>query len=251
MEATDTEEGFSYMESLGGEEVILLLHGLFGATGNFAGIQQHFGPKYNVVTPHLPILTMDLKKMSLEGLVGYVEDFVAHKGYQKMHLVGNSLGGHIAQLFALANPEKVRSITLTGSSGLFEQGMGSTFPRRGDYNYVKEKAQGTFYDPAVATKEVVDEVFDIINDRNKAIRVVLTAKSALRSNLEELIGDIKAPVLLVWGKQDTITPSWVGEKFDALLPHSKLVMIDKCGHAPMMENPEEFNETLEVFLSEL
>jgi len=251
MEAVDDISGdkFSYLESKGGEQVLLLLHGLFGATGNFEGIQQYFGKKYNVVTPLLPILTMDVKKLNLESLVGYVEDFVEHKGYKKVHLVGNSLGGHIAQLYALANKDKVASITLTGSSGLFENSMGSTFPKRGDYDFVKNKAKAIFYDPAVATKEVVDEVFDIINDRNKALRVVVTAKSAVRNNLKDLIHKITAPVLLVWGKQDTITPSWVGEKFHKLFPNSKLTFFDKCGHAPMMERPEEFNETLEKFLS--
>jgi len=251
MEAVDDKSGdqFDYLESKGGDQVLLLLHGLFGATGNFKGIQQYFGKKYNVVTPLLPILTMDVKKLNLESLVSYVEDFVEHKGYTKMHLVGNSLGGHIAQLYALANKDKVASITLTGSSGLFENSMGSTFPKRGDYEFVKRKAKATFYDPAVATKEVVDEVFDIINDRNKALRVVVTAKSAVRNNLKDLIHKISAPVLLVWGKQDNITPSWVGEKFHKLLPNSILKIFDKCGHAPMMERPEEFNETLEKFLS--
>lgn len=245
------ESGFSYLESEGGEDVILLLHGLFGATGNFKGIQDAFGSTFNVVTPLLPILTMDPKILSLDSLVSYVEDFVSHKGFDRMHLVGNSLGGHIAQLYAMKNPDQVSSITLTGSSGLFENSMGSTFPKRGDYEFVKNKAKQTFYDPEVATKEVVDEVFDIVNDRSKALRVVITAKSAVRNNLEKLIHNIKAPVLLVWGKQDTITPSWVGEKFNSLLPNSRLRLIDKCGHAPMMEKPHEFNVALADFLSEV
>ncbi len=242
---------FEYLETKGGDSVLLLLHGLFGATGNFKGIQEYFGSKFNVVTPILPILTMDVKQLSLESLVEYIEDFVKYKGFTKVHLVGNSLGGHIAQLFALSNMDKVASITLTGSSGLFENSMGSTFPKRGDYDFVENKAKAIFYDPEVATKEVIDEVFDIVNDRNKALRVVVAAKSAVRNNLKELIHKITAPVLLVWGKQDTVTPSWVGEKFHELLPNSRLELFDKCGHAPMMELPQQFNETLEDFLSKV
>ena len=244
-----TEGGYNYHETNGGEEVLLLLHGLFGATGNFKSIQENFKNKYNVVTPLLPIMSMPLKKLSLEGLVDYVESFVNFKGYSKVHIIGNSLGGHIAQLYSMRHPSKIKSITLTGSSGLFENSMGSTFPKRSNYEFVKRKAQETFYDPATATKEIVDEVFDTINDRSKAIRVVVTAKSAVRNNLKDKIHAITAPVLLVWGKQDSITPAWVGEKFHEILPNSELEIIDECGHAPMMERPELFNSILDKFLA--
>lgn len=246
------EEGkFKYIETGGGEETLLLLHGLFGALSNFQGILEHFGDKYNVVVPILPIFEMPLRKVSVKGLVEHVARFVEHKGYDKVHVLGNSLGGHIALLYALNYPEKVKSIILTGSSGLFESAMGSTFPKRGDYDFIRRKTEATFYDPKVATKELVDEVFDIVNDRNKGIRIIATAKSAVRHNLGDKLHEIKAPVLLVWGKQDNVTPPFVAEKFHELLPDARLVFIDKCGHAPMMEHPEEFNRHLEAFLEEV
>jgi len=246
-----SENGFQYMETNGGSEVLLLLHGLFGATGNYKSLQAYFKDKFNVVTPLLPIMSMPLKKLGLGGLVDHVQSFMEYKKFDKVHVVGNSLGGHIAQLYALKFPERISSITLTGSSGLFENAMGSSFPKRGDYNFIKTKAESTFYDPATATKEIVDEVFDTVNDRNKAIRVVVTAKSAVRNNLEDRINKILNPVLLVWGKQDIITPSWVGEKFHSLLPNSRLRILDKCGHAPMMEKPDEFNLILKEFLDDV
>lgn len=245
------EGDFMYMESKGSDEVLILLHGLFGATGNFKSIQDSFSKVYNVVVPRLPIMSMPMRKLSLEGLVNHVEQFIEFKGFSKVHLVGNSLGGHIAQLYALKRPERVKSITLTGSSGLFESAMGSTFPKRGDYDFIKKKAESTFYDPKTATKEIVDEVFETVNNREKALRVVITAKSAIRNNLEKLISAISCPVLLVWGLQDVITPSWVGEKFHEILPNSELELLDKCGHAPMMEQPKEFNKILSGFLSKL
>ena len=182
------------------------------------------------------------------GLLRYVREFVELKNYSKIHLVGNSLGGHIAQLFALERPDLIASMTLTGSSGLFESGMGDGYPRRGDYEYIKRKTGETFYDHEVATKELVDEVFETVNDRNKAMSILLTARSALQHNLEDKIPTITCPSLLVWGKQDTITPPFVGEKFHELLPNSELVLLDKCGHAAMMEVPERFNEVLSNFL---
>jgi len=242
---------FEYIETHGGDETLLLLHGLFGALSNFEGILSHFGDRYNVVVPILPMFTMPLRKVSINGLLVHVEQFVTYKGYNKINILGNSLGGHIALLYTLKNQHLLNSLTLTGSSGLFENAMGSTFPKRGNYDFIKKKTADTFYNPEIATKELVDEVFDIVNSRNKAIRVIATAKSAIRHNVGERLGEINVNTLLIWGKQDTITPHYVGEQFHEKIVNSKLVFFDKCGHAPMMEYPQEFNVELESFLSNL
>ena len=126
-----------------------------------------------------------------------------------------------------------------------------TFPKRGNYEFIKKKTEDTFYNPEIATKELVDEVYGIVNDRNKAIRVVATAKSAVRHNLGDKLHQIKAPTLLVWGREDNVTPAFVGEKFNELIENSKLIFVDECGHAPMMEKPEIFNDALENFLQEV
>lgn len=242
--------GFKYIETKGGTKNLLLLHGLFGALSNFKGILQYFGSTYNVVVPMLPIFEMPLLKLSVSGLVDHVSAFVEKKGYEKVNVLGNSLGGHIALLYALSYPERIASITLTGSSGLFESAMGSTFPKRGDYDYIKKKTEDTFFDPSVASKELVDEVFDIVNDRSKAVRVIATAKSAIRHNLRDRLQNIAVPTLLIWGKQDQVTPAFVGEEFHERIKNSKLIMMEKCGHAPMMEHPDAFNESLAAFLAE-
>jgi len=242
------ENNFRYIETKGGEENLLLLHGLFGALSNFGGIIEHFADKYNVVVPLLPIFELPIRKVSVTGLVDHVARFVEFKQYDKVHVLGNSLGGHISLLYVLAHPERVSSVILTGSSGLFESAMGTSFPKRGDYDFIKNKTEGTFYDPSVASKELVDEVYDIVNDRNKAIRIIATAKSAVRHNLGDKLHQVAAPALLIWGKQDQITPDFVGEKFNELIENSTLHFIEECGHAPMMEHPETFNKLLEDFL---
>jgi len=244
------DDRFNYIETEGGKGNLLLLHGLFGALSNFEGIINRFSKVYNVIVPLLPIFELPIRKLSVTGLVDHVADFVNYKGYDHIHVLGNSLGGHIALLYTLAHPEKVRSVILTGSSGLFESAMGSSFPKRGDYEFIKKKTQSTFYDPNVASKALIDEVFDTVNDRNKAIRIIATAKSAVRHNLGDRLHQITAPVLLVWGRQDQITPPFVGEQFHELIANSKLVFLDHCGHAPMMEHQDAFNEHLEAFLLE-
>lgn len=241
---------FSFIETKpdSKEYPLVLLHGLFGALSNFETILEHFHDEVNVVVPMLPIFEMPLKSLGVDGLVEHVHSFIKFKNYEKVHLLGNSLGGHICQLLALKYPEVVQSIILTGSSGLFESAMGNTFPKRGSYEYVKAKTEMVFYSPESATQNLVDEVYEIVNDLGKCIRVVKTAKSAVRHNLEGELKNIKQPVLLIWGKDDEVTPAWVGEKFHELLPNSELHIFDNCGHVAMMEHPEEFNRLLSQFL---
>lgn len=246
------ESKFEYIESGDSSQGIplLLLHGLMGALSNFEGIINHFNNKINVVIPMLPIYTIPIKDLDLDGLVDFIEQFIQHKGYEKVNLLGNSLGGHLAQMYALRRPEKVNKMVLTGSSGLFENAFGNSFPRRSSRDYIRKKTEMVFFDPAVATEELVDEVFENVSDLSRCIRIVKTAKSAVRHNLEDKLNLIHTPTLLVWGVQDEVTPLWVGKKFHELLSNSKLVVFDKCGHAPMMEHPEDFNRELESFLAD-
>ena len=241
---------FNYLE-VGAGETLMLLHGLFGALSNFSGLIEKFRHTHKVVVPIMPLFDMDLLNTSVTGLAKYLEQFIEARGYQNIHLLGNSLGGHVGLVYILKHPEKIKSLILTGSSGLYENAMGDTYPKRGDYEYIKNKTAQTFYDPNVATKELVDEVFEITRNRIKVIKVLSLAKSAIRNNLGAELKEIQQPTLLIWGKNDCVTPPLVGEEFNKLIPNSQLHFIDKCGHAPMMEVPDEFNTILEKFLNEL
>jgi pimeloyl-ACP methyl ester carboxylesterase len=241
------ENGFKYVDE-GQGEVMLLLHGLFGALSNWEGVVDRFSKNYRVVIPMLPIYEMPIREAGLEGLRKFVEDFVAFKKLENMTIIGNSLGGHVALIYTLKNGNKVKKLILTGSSGLFEDSMGGSYPKRGNYQYIKERVSYTFYDPNVASKELVDEVFEITNSIPMCMRIVAIAKSAQRHNMADEIPNIKAPTLLVWGLNDTITPPVVAHEFNRLIPNSTLKFIDRCCHAPMMEHPEKFNELVEDFL---
>jgi pimeloyl-ACP methyl ester carboxylesterase len=238
---------FKFIEE-GEGETLLLLHGLFGAMSNFADLIEHFRKSYKVVVPILPLFDLDIFHTSVGGLQKFVNKFIETRGYTNIHLLGNSLGGHVALVHVLKHPEQIKTLTLTGSSGLFENGMGDSYPKRGDYEYIKKKTQLTFYDPAMATKELVDEVFEITNSRVKVIKIIALAKSAIRNNLGEELNQIKQPTCLIWGNNDTITPPFVGQEFNKLIPNSELHFVDHCGHAPMMEVPVEFNAILSAFL---
>lgn len=241
------ENKIKYVDE-GEGEVLLLLHGLFGALSNWTDVINEFKTRYRILIPFLPIYEMSVRNASIEGLVEFVEKFVKMKNLQNVTLLGNSLGGHVGLVYLLKNPNNVRRLVLTGSSGLFENGMGGSFPKRGDYNYIAERVKYTFYDPNTATKELIDEVFGTLQSISKCMSIVQIAKSAQRHNMAKDIPQINKPTLLIWGLNDTITPPHVGHEFNRLIKNSSLYFIDKCGHAPMMEQSQKFNKILHHFL---
>lgn len=238
---------FQYIDEGEGEPLVLF-HGLFGALSNFEDLIEHFRKTHRVIVPLLPLFGLDLLNTTVGGLQKYVNRFFERLDINDMHLLGNSLGGHVALVQILKHPERIKTLILTGSSGLFENGMGDTYPKRGDKEYIRKKTEFTFYDPKMATEELVNEVFEITNNRLKVIKIIALAKSAIRNNLGQELNSVQQPTLLIWGKNDQVTPPFVAEEFHKLIPNSELHFIDQCGHAPMMEVPGQFNILLETFL---
>ncbi|MCC8423898.1 alpha/beta fold hydrolase [Mucilaginibacter sp. UR6-11] len=244
------ERGFSYIDE-GEGEVLLLLHGLMGGLSNWEEVIEAFKDKYRVILPMLPVYDLPVITTGVKTLSKYVHKFIKYKKLENVILLGNSLGGHVGLIYALAHPEKLRALVLSGSSGLYENAFGGSFPRRESMEFVKEKVEYTFYDPKIATPELIDEVYKLVNDRHSVIRLLAMAKSAIRHNMKKDLHKIHMPVALIWGKNDKITPPEVAEEFHQLLPDSELHWIDKCGHAAMMEHPQEFNRLLKGFLQKI
>jgi len=244
------QEGFKFIE-VGEGEPLVLLHGLMGELSNWEHTIEKFKGNYRVLVPILPIYELPILTLGVKSLSKFLHRFLKFKKLDQVVLVGNSLGGHVGLVFTVAHQEFVKALVLTGSSGLYENAFGGSFPRRESYDFIKEKVEFTFYSPATATKELVDEVFKTVNDRSRVIRILALAKSAIRHNMAKELKKITIPVSLIWGKQDKVTPPDVAEEFHELLPNSELNWVDKCGHAPMMEQPEVFNSYLEKFLDRI
>ena len=231
-------------------EVIILLHGLFGALSNWKSVVDFFSKKYRVIIPKIPLTDVDVKDANLESLTKLVSKFIISNKLKNFTLIGNSLGGHIGLMYTIQNPNKVKQLVLTGSSGLYENSFGGSFPKRGDYGYINDRVNHTFYNPNILTKKYVDNIFDTLNDNAKCLNIITIARSAQRNNLSKKLYRIKCPTYLIWGLNDTITPPSVAHQFNKLISKSKLKFIDKCCHAPMMERPQEFNKILKTFLDE-
>lgn len=244
-----TKEGkYNYLEK-GEGEVILILHGLFGALSNFKEVTEHFSKKYKVVIPILPIYDLPIINTNVKALAKFIKEFVEYKGFDKVHILGNSLGGHVGLVYSNEHPEKIHSVTLAGSSGLYENAFGGSFPKREDKEYLRGKIALTFHDPAMVTDEVVEECYEAVNNRGKIIRILAIAKSAIRHNMSDVLKDYKMPFCIIWGKNDNVTPPEVAEEFHENIPQSELFWIDKCGHAPMMEHPQEFIDLYDAWMT--
>lgn len=238
------EGKFNYTE-IGDGRPIIILHGLMGGLSNFDGVINHFSENgYKLVLPELPVYSLKLLNTNVKNFALHLKDFIDFKGYEDVILLGNSLGGHIGLYYTNLFPEKVAGLVITGSSGLYESAMGSGYTKRRDYNVIKAKAEEVFYDPAIATKEIVDDVYETVNDRNKLVKTLAIAKSAIRHNMAKDLPNMNTPTCIIWGKNDIVTPPNVAEEFHELLPDSNLYWIEKCGHAAMMEHPDKFNEIL-------
>ncbi|AZI21312.1 alpha/beta fold hydrolase [Chryseobacterium taklimakanense] len=245
---TKKEKKFQFI-SEGEGQPIVLLQGLMGGLSNFTKLISFFSTKgYKVYFPELPIYDLPVLNTNLTSLAKFVAKFIEEEVGEPATVVGNSMGGHVGLILTLSRPELVKHLVLTGSSGLYERSFGDSFPRKSDKEYMKRKAQEVFYDPEVATDELVDEVFSIVNDRGKGIKTVMLARSAIKHNMENELHKIQVPTCIIWGKQDNVTPPEVAVEMDRLIPDSDLFWIDKCGHAAMMEKPDEFNEILYKWL---
>ena len=206
-------DGYKYYMKGGGTPLIIL-HGLMGGLSNFDGVSSYFPTKgYKVIIPELPLYNLPILKTNVKDFAKFLKNFINYLGEKKVILIGNSLGGHIGLLYTKLFPEKVKGLIITGSSGLYENSMGESYPKRENYQYIKKKTQQVFYSP-----------------KNLPRIFVKTA--------------------IIWGKQDVVTPPDVGKEFNKLLPNSTLFWIDKCGHAPMMEHPNKFNHLVNSWLVE-
>lgn len=243
------ENGYKFLkisDQSDSQRNLVLIHGMFGGLSNFDPLIDCLDG-YSIFVPDIPLYDLKKAALTIPGLADWFHDFLVSQEIENPILLGNSMGGHIALEFAHKYPKEVRALILTGSSGLLEYDFGSSFPKRKSRDYLKERANMTFYDD-LADDVIVEEILDVVNSRTKLLSLLKLTRSTHSHNMEDILSEIHQPTLLVWGKQDIVTPPKVALKFQSLLPNSELKWIDQCGHAPMMECPDQFSALMKDFL---
>lgn len=246
--------GFRFIDEgpASGQPPIVLLHGMLGDLSNWTDTVSGLAEQgYRALVPVLPVYDLPLRQTSVDGLVQHVRAFASALALDPAVLVGNSLGGQVALFYALGHPDAVTALVLSGASGIYERRMGSSTMKRQDPEYIRERAAVTFYDSSHATDELVDEMYELVNDRARALRLIKMARSSKKATVTDRLSSIHQPTLLVWGRDDEITPPDVAERFQARLPNAQLHLVDRCGHAPMLEQPAEFNRRMLQFLRDV
>ena len=231
-------------------EPVVLLHGLMGHMHHWDDVLDGLGLGCRALAPTLPIFDPAFEYTSVPALAAHVRRFMDAVGIERAVIGGNSLGGHVAVRLALAWPERVSGLVLTGSSGLFERTFTRGVPHRPGREFVRERMEEIFYDRALVTPEWVAAVHRALSEPATALRLLRFARAAKRDNVGGRLGEIAAPTLVVWGADDRITPPAVAERFLSRIPDCQLVFLRHCGHAPMMEQPHAFTAILRAWLED-
>jgi pimeloyl-ACP methyl ester carboxylesterase len=234
-----------------GRRALLLLHGLMGDTGNWDATVEYFSDRYFAAAFAFKLYEEDAPYHSVATLSRGVLGEMDRLGVRSGVLFGNSMGGQIALNVALKHPDRVAGMVLCGSAGLFERNMASEAPLNPTREYVRERVREVFYDERHVTDAVVDEVLGILQNIKNKLRLVKLARSLRAQNLYDHLPEINVPVLLIWGRQDAITPVEAARTFADRLPRARIHVLDECGHAPNIEQPDQFNRLAAAFLEEI
>lgn len=238
------------VKAFGSGKSLCFLHGLVGLNDHWEDAALQMAGRRRCVLLELPLLSLRGDDCSITGVTDLTAKFLREHADTPVSLVGNSFGGHVALRLALDYPELVDSLILAGSSGLIEKTMVRGAQIRPSREWLSEKLEELFYDKSHVRAEDLDRAHAELSSRGGARAMVRLSRSARHDHLGERIKNIQCPVLLVWGKQDVVTPPEAAAQFARDLPDSRMVWFDECGHAPMMEWPERFAQAMLDFIDE-
>ena len=240
----------SYIERGEGNPIIFCA-GLYGSIHNIVAIGAELSKKFRFIVPYMPLYDLPLSDCKIPNLADYLDNFIKDLDLKQAVFIGSSMGGGALLHYALKEHHAIKGLILCGSSGLSTIPMQRGFFKRKDFSFVKKATQDIFFDPSIPSDNMIREVFDAIQDYEIVLRSIRFTKSTAKDQLHNKLSKIQAPCLLIWGKQDSITPPHIGQLFEQLLPNAKLHYIDRCGHVPTQEHPEEVLRLITAFLKEI
>ena len=247
-----------HYQEAGSGPAVVLLHGLGGDSSNWAPTIGPLSKKFRVIAPDQIGFGRSDKPFinyRVSTLVDFLAGFLKELKVERATLVGNSLGGWTALAFALAHPQKVDRIVLVDAAGYrFDSNTDATVlnvlnPSTRDG--MKQVMSLAFYNKELyASDAVVDTLFSRKIVTGDGYTIQRFIESVVRGDdvLDNKLAAIKHPTLIVWGREDALTPLSMGERFKKEISGSELFIIEKCGHVPQMEKAAEFNAAVLKFL---
>ena len=229
----------------------VFLHGLVGLNDHWEDVTARVRQNVRCVLFELPLLRLRGDHCSIVGATELTARFLREQVGEPAVLVGNSFGGHVAARLAIVHPGLVRGLVLTGASGILEKSIVSDIQIRPSKDWLRRKIGELFHDQSHMREADLDRAHAELSDRGGARAMIRLSRSARKDHLGERMRDIRVPTLLVWGRQDVVTPPEAAEGFARSIPGSRLVWLDRCGHAPMIEKPGEFAAAVLEFAGQI
>lgn len=230
----------------------VFLHGLVGLNDHWERVVTRIRGRMRCVLNELPLLRLSGSDCSIEGVTALSIRFIReHLGGGPVLLAGNSFGGHVALRIALQQPHMVRGLVLAGSGGLVEKTLMNDIQLRPTRAWLRRKISELYFDHTTMREADVDRAFTELTNRGGARAMVRLARSARKDELRKDIEAISVPTLIMWGRQDVVTPPEAAEGFRELIKDSRLVWFDRCGHVPMQEAPDAFAAEMLAFAEKL
>ena len=230
---------------------IIFCPGLYGSVYNIDKVALSLSKNYRFIIPYLPIYDLPLSDCVVPILGQYLERFINDLNLKEVIIIGSSMGGGAALHFAAKGNAALKGLILCGSSGLSTIPLQKGFFKRKEYNFVRNTTREIFFNPAVPSNGMIQEVYDALQNVENVLRSIRFTKSTAKHQLHDKLSSVHVPCLLIWGKQDQITPPAVGLVFKNLLPSAELHYIDQCGHLPTQEHPRQSLYLINSFLNRI
>jgi len=247
-----------YIEAGSGSTNVILLHGLGGSSQVW---QFNIGPlaeKYHVFVPdQIGFGKSDkpLVNYRIRTYVDFLDQFYKQLKIERATLVGNSMGGWIAAIYAATYPERVDKLVLADAGGYAPP---KDFDTRAFFALNPTTREGmkvlsakVFYNKAFLSDAAIDQAMAARLAAGDGFTIKSITESIIRGEdfLDDIVKKIKQPTLIVWGREDGLIPLSEGERFHKDITGSSLIVFDQCGHVPNIEKAGEFNAAVIKFLS--
>lgn len=239
------------IDRAGAGRPIVILNGLLGQNEHWFPLLPALAQRHEVFLIQPPLLEMRGSGCTVDGVTRLIAGVIETLIDRPALMVGNSLGGHVALKLALERHPLVRALALVGSSGLFERGFEKGVEHSPSKNWLDKKIGDLFFDRGCMPPGLVEAAHAELSRRSAARALVKLGRSAKNDHLGEQIAGLPVPTLLAWGRNDVVTPPEVAEEFHSLLPNSRLVWLESCGHAPQIERPNELAAAITGYLEVL
>ncbi|HVE55932.1 MAG TPA: alpha/beta fold hydrolase [Pyrinomonadaceae bacterium] len=236
---------------------VILLHGLGGSAENWQFTFPALTANYHVIAPdQIGFGKSDkpLLKYRVGTYVDFLDKFMAELKIEKASLVGNSMGGWVAGLMAIKYPNRVEKVVLADAAGIIPASVNTDEIyqlNNSTRDEIRANLKRIFANPLFQNNEVLVDQFMTariaVND-GYTINSLIESIKRKEDFLNDRLGEIKKPTLIVWGKQDGLLPVSDAATFNKGIAGSQVIIFENCGHAPQFEKAAEFNKAVLDFL---